>query len=111
MRNPFKAALARADKLIGLWLSMASPYTAEICATAGFHWLPIDGEHAPNERSASVGRCACHGHRRQRADVELLADAFEVADRGHRFGPQQQAGIVARCEMLASIVPQAATSP
>ena len=49
MRNPFKAALQRGDKLIGLWLSMAQPYSAEICATAGFHWLLIDGEHAPND--------------------------------------------------------------
>ena len=49
MRNPFKAALRRGDKLIGLWLSMAQPYSAEICATAGFHWMLIDGEHAPND--------------------------------------------------------------
>lgn len=49
MGNSFKAALRRGDKLIGLWLSMAQPYSAEICATAGFHWLLIDGEHAPND--------------------------------------------------------------
>ncbi len=49
MRNPFKAALQRGDKLIGLWLSMAQPYSAEICATAGLHWLLIDGEHGPND--------------------------------------------------------------
>ena len=28
---------------------MANPYTAEVCATAGFDWLLIDGEHAPND--------------------------------------------------------------
>ena len=44
MRNSFKTALHRGDKLIGLWLSMANPYTAEVCATAGFQWLLIDGE-------------------------------------------------------------------
>jgi len=37
MPNPFKAALARGEPQIGLWLSMAQPYTTEICATAGFH--------------------------------------------------------------------------
>lgn len=56
MRNPFKAALARGDKLVGLWLSMANPYTAEICATAGFQWLLIDGEHAPNDVRSTLAQ-------------------------------------------------------
>jgi len=49
MGNPFKQALARGTPQVGLWLSLAQPYTAEICATAGFDWLLIDGEHAPND--------------------------------------------------------------
>lgn len=56
MRNSFKAALARGDKVIGLWLSMANPYTAEICATAGFQWLLIDGEHAPNDVRSTLAQ-------------------------------------------------------
>lgn len=48
-RNPFKAALAGGQPQIGLWLSMADPYLAEVSATAGFDWLLIDGEHAPND--------------------------------------------------------------
>lgn len=47
--NPFKRALAERRARIGLWLSMASPYLAEVSATAGFDWLLIDGEHAPND--------------------------------------------------------------
>jgi 4-hydroxy-2-oxoheptanedioate aldolase len=47
--NLFKQALAQKTPQIGLWLGMASPYTAEICAGAGFDWLLIDGEHAPND--------------------------------------------------------------
>ena len=47
--NPFKAALAAGQAQIGLWLSMADPYLAEVSATAGFDWLLIDGEHAPND--------------------------------------------------------------
>lgn len=47
--NPFKAALAAQHTQIGLWLSLASPYSAEIAAGAGFDWLLIDGEHAPND--------------------------------------------------------------
>jgi 4-hydroxy-2-oxoheptanedioate aldolase len=47
--NPFKERLHRADTQIGLWLGLADPYTAELCATAGFDWLLIDGEHGPND--------------------------------------------------------------
>ncbi|CAG2145244.1 4-hydroxy-2-oxo-heptane-1,7-dioate aldolase [Cupriavidus campinensis] len=47
--NPFKAALAARQAQIGLWMSAATPYLAEITATAGFDWLLIDGEHAPND--------------------------------------------------------------
>lgn len=47
--NPFKQALQEKRAQIGLWLGLASPYTTEICAGAGFDWLLIDGEHAPND--------------------------------------------------------------
>lgn len=33
----------------GLWLALANAYSAEVCATSGFDWLLIDGEHAPND--------------------------------------------------------------
>lgn len=33
---------------LGLWQALATPYTAEICAQAGYDWLLFDGEHAPN---------------------------------------------------------------
>ncbi len=45
--NPFKKALAQGQRQHGMWLSLAHPYSAEVCATAGFDWLLIDGEHAP----------------------------------------------------------------
>lgn len=47
--NSFKSALAAGQAQVGLWLSMADPYLAEVSATAGFDWLLIDGEHAPND--------------------------------------------------------------
>ncbi len=47
--NPFKEALDRPGARIGLWLGLADSYCAEICATAGFDWLLVDGEHAPND--------------------------------------------------------------
>ena len=44
----FRETLAGERPLIGLWQALANAYTAEICARAGFDWLLIDGEHAPN---------------------------------------------------------------
>ena len=47
--NDFKKALARGDRQIGCWMSFAEASIAEIMGTAGFDWLVIDGEHAPND--------------------------------------------------------------
>jgi 4-hydroxy-2-oxoheptanedioate aldolase len=47
--NVFKQKLQSPTAQIGLWLSLASAYSTEICAGAGFDWLLIDGEHAPND--------------------------------------------------------------
>ena len=47
--NPFKQALRERRPQIGLWMGLANAYTAEICGLAGFDWLVIDGEHAPND--------------------------------------------------------------
>lgn len=48
-QNPFKQAIAKGDVQLGCWLGLADPYIAEISAGAGFDWLLIDGEHAPND--------------------------------------------------------------
>jgi 4-hydroxy-2-oxoheptanedioate aldolase len=47
--NSFKQAITAGQRQIGLWQALASPYTAEICAGAGFDWLLLDAEHAPND--------------------------------------------------------------
>ncbi|GGK17360.1 2,4-dihydroxyhept-2-ene-1,7-dioic acid aldolase [Deinococcus malanensis] len=52
--NPFKVALARGKPQIGLWLALADPYSAELCAGAGFDWLAVDGEHAPNDLRSTL---------------------------------------------------------
>ena len=46
--NGFKQALAARRVQVGLWLGLADPYCAEICAGAGFDWLALDAEHGPN---------------------------------------------------------------
>ncbi|MGE4241708.1 4-hydroxy-2-oxoheptanedioate aldolase [Ramlibacter sp.] len=47
--NTFKERLLAGRTQIGLWLGLADPYTAELCAGTGFDWLLVDGEHAPND--------------------------------------------------------------
>lgn len=47
--NTFKSAIKSGQRQIGLWLGLTDPISAEICAGAGFDWLLIDGEHAPND--------------------------------------------------------------
>lgn len=47
--NAFKAALKAGRTQIGFWQALASPYAAELCGGAGFDWLVLDSEHAPND--------------------------------------------------------------
>ncbi|MDX1743489.1 MAG: HpcH/HpaI aldolase/citrate lyase family protein [Ruegeria sp.] len=48
-KNAFKQALTHGNRLIGCWSSFGEAVTAEIMGSAGFDWLVIDGEHAPND--------------------------------------------------------------
>ncbi|HVR50640.1 MAG TPA: 4-hydroxy-2-oxoheptanedioate aldolase [Pseudorhodoferax sp.] len=54
--NHFKQALLGGSSQIGLWAALASPYATELLATAGFDWLLIDAEHAPNQVSSVLGQ-------------------------------------------------------
>ena len=47
--NPFKQAIREGRARIGLWASLCSNIAAEVTAGAGFDWILIDTEHAPNE--------------------------------------------------------------
>src|SRR6266704_6078483 len=47
--NTFKRAIREARPQIGLWCNSCSNITAEVIAGAGFDWILIDTEHAPNE--------------------------------------------------------------
>lgn len=84
-RNPFKTALSQGQKQVGLWLSMADPYLAEVSATAGFDWLLIDGEHAPNDlRSTLAALQAIAPYRSQpvvravSGDVALIKQLLDI---------------------------------
>lgn len=54
--NLFTRALAQRDKQIGLWISLASPFAAEVTAWAGYDWALIDMEHSPNDDIAVMGQ-------------------------------------------------------
>lgn len=47
--NAFKRSIRDGQPQIGLWCSSCSNITAEVIAGAGFDWILIDTEHAPNE--------------------------------------------------------------
>lgn len=54
--NHFKQALQAQRPQIGLWLGLCSNYSAELLAGAGFDWLLIDAEHAPNNVQTVLGQ-------------------------------------------------------
>ncbi len=88
MKNAFKAQLAAGAQQIGCWLGLASPYTAEIMAGAGFDWLLIDGEHAPNSipsilaQTAGAGRLsgAC-GPCARRSTIRYKSSNYSISAR------------------------------
>ncbi|WP_455731943.1 aldolase/citrate lyase family protein, partial [Burkholderia stabilis] len=50
LTNSLKQRLHDGDEpLYGLWLSLGSDSAAEALAHAGYDWLCIDMEHAPND--------------------------------------------------------------
>jgi 4-hydroxy-2-oxoheptanedioate aldolase len=54
--NPFKHALAAGRPQIGLWSTLASNVTVELIAGAGYDWILLDMEHAPNDLESLVGQ-------------------------------------------------------
>jgi 4-hydroxy-2-oxoheptanedioate aldolase len=47
--NLFKQSLLAGKHQKGLWATLASAYSTEVVAGAGFDWLLLDMEHSPNE--------------------------------------------------------------
>ncbi|QZD73328.1 4-hydroxy-2-oxoheptanedioate aldolase [Pseudomonas sp. 3-2] len=74
--NTFKARLKSGEPQIGLWLGLANSYCAELAANAGFDWLLIDGEHAPNDlRSLLAQLQAIAGYQSQPVIRPVVGDA------------------------------------
>lgn len=47
--NTFRQRLLARERLIGCWTSLASHISTEVLGVAGFDWLLLDAEHAPND--------------------------------------------------------------
>lgn len=56
VENRLKRMLREGKRTAGAWLQIASPFTAEILAQAGFDWLIIDMEHGPGDILALVSQ-------------------------------------------------------
>jgi 4-hydroxy-2-oxoheptanedioate aldolase len=56
MRNQFKTALQERRVQIGLWSGLCSSLVAEVIGGAGFDWIVIDSEHAPNDLAGVIGQ-------------------------------------------------------
>jgi 2-dehydro-3-deoxyglucarate aldolase len=54
--NSFRRDLQARKQLIGCWVSLASNISTEILGYAGFDWLLVDGEHAPNDMSSFISQ-------------------------------------------------------
>ena len=55
-QNPFTQSLAKGEKQVGLWVSLSSPFSAELIAHAGYDWALVDMEHAPNDYFSVLGQ-------------------------------------------------------
>lgn len=54
--NAFKRRLARRELLVGLFVGFTDSIAAEIVAGAGFDWMMVDAEHAPNDLRSILGQ-------------------------------------------------------
>jgi 4-hydroxy-2-oxoheptanedioate aldolase len=55
-KNNFKHAIRAGRPQIGLWVSLANAYSAELVAGSGFDWLVLDGEHSPNAPTTVISQ-------------------------------------------------------
>ncbi|MEC5406036.1 4-hydroxy-2-oxoheptanedioate aldolase [Paraburkholderia sp. MPAMCS5] len=83
--NTFKRALREGAPQFGLWAALADAYVTELLATAGFDWLLIDNEHAPNDVRSTLAQlqavAAYASHpvvRPVRSDCALIKQLLDI---------------------------------
>jgi len=78
-KNTLKSALAEGRPQIGLWVAMANSVSTDIVAGAGFDFILLDGEHAPNDVRSLLAQlqtaAAYPVNAVVRATIDLLRDA------------------------------------
>lgn len=83
--NTFKRALSDGTPQFGLWAAFADAYVTEALAGAGFDWLLIDNEHAPNDVRSTLAQLQAmapyHSHpvvRPVRADTAIIKQMLDI---------------------------------
>lgn len=83
--NTFKRALSAGTPQFGLWAAFADAYVTEALAGAGFDWLLIDNEHAPNDARSTLAQLQAvapyHSHpivRPVRADTAVIKQMLDI---------------------------------
>jgi len=109
--NPFKEAIRAGRPQIGLWSSLCSNLAAEVIAGAGFDWVLLDTEHAPNELpmvfsqlQALVGGTAAPVVRPAWNDLVLLKRLLDVGTQNLLI-PYVQTAEEARAAVAATRYP------
>lgn len=54
--NRFLAAIRAGKPQIGLWVTLCSPFAAEVVAGADFDWVVLDTEHSPSDIATVLGQ-------------------------------------------------------
>ena len=52
--NQLRKSLQNQTVQIGCWSALANPISTEVLGLAGFDWILLDGEHAPNDISTFI---------------------------------------------------------
>ncbi len=55
-QNPFTRAIRNQEQQIGIWISLCSPFAAEVVSPAGFDWALVDMEHTPSDYMTVMGQ-------------------------------------------------------
>lgn len=106
--NPFLAALRAGTPQIGIWITLSSPFAAEVVAGAGFDWAMVDMEHSPNDVTSVMGQLQVYAGHQTTAlvrpdwnDPVLVKRLLDVGAQGLLFpmvqSPAEAAAAVAAC--------------
>ena len=56
MKNPLKEKIQKGKPVVGAFVGLGHPDVTETLSRAGFDWLLIDGEHAPNDLRSTLAQ-------------------------------------------------------